>query len=517
MSRDSPRPLACWPISAPGESWRRCGSPVSVVEHVPVDLLVRSAGRAIRAGWLAEAAVLAEAAIESAPGQRAARRLHEQAMDSLQVARGGWPVEEPADPAYTPAPLATLSVLAQSLPHRSGGYATRSHGVLTGLRALGWDTEAVTRLGHPYDRWPVLSTDVVPDVDVVDGVTYRRLLEPGERTYDTVPLAAYLERFTHRIMREATARRVGVIHASSFQHNGLAGLAAARRLGIKFVYEMRGLEDLMKVSRNPDFAQSSAYQAMTRLENHIVAHADLTLVITEALRAEMIARGGPADRIRVMPNGVHTSAFQPRDPDPTLLDELGLRGRTIIGYAGGLVDYEGLELLIEATAALRARRDDFAVIVVGDGHHEARLHQLANDLGVNDVLTFTGRVPHHEVARYLSVFDITPFPRLPLPVCELISPIKPFEAMAMGKAVVASSVAALAEIVTDGDRGLLFDKGDSGSLAATLERYLDDPQLRADMGARAREWVLAERDWAHMVLIVDQAYRELLGTGPDRS
>lgn len=472
----------------------------------------RLAARAQKAGWITEAAIIAETAIRSGTGMNQARAVHALATEQLMVGSSGWPTEPSRVRSYVPAERSTLSVLAQSLPHRSGGYATRSHGILTGLRGRGWQPQAVTRLGFPYDRWPAASTTTVADQDSVEGITYHRLLEPGERAYPTSPMSSYIERFTHRIMEQARAQRAGLIHASSFQNNGLAGLAAARRLGVPFVYEMRGLEDLMKVSRNPDFAGTGAYEYMTTLENHIVAHADLTFVITEALREEMIRRGGPSDRIEVLPNGVHTSDFEPRDRDEALLDELGLRDTAIIGYAGGLVDYEGLELLVEAAAVLKQQRQDFAVVIVGDGHIEARLHRLVERLAVADVVRFTGRVAHSEVARYLSIFDITPFPRLPLPVCELISPIKPFEAMSMGKAVVSSSVAALTEIVEDEVRGLVFDKGDSADLARVLGRYLDSAELRASMGAAARQWVLAHRDWSDVVEVVDAAYHRLLAT-----
>ena len=471
----------------------------------------RLASRALKAGYLGEAAVLAESAFTSLPEQDGAREIHVDAMDRLGIVRAGWPVAPVRPRSYDVSPRATLSVLAQSLPHRSGGYATRSHGILVGLRNLGWDAEAVTRLGFPYDRWPSTSTDEVPPEDVVDGVVYRRLLEPGERAYSTTPMSSYIERFAHRIEDEATRRRAALIHASSFQNNGLAALAAARRLGIPFVYEMRGLEDLMKVSRDPRFVETDAHRYLTGLENHIVAHADLTFVITEALREEMIRRGGPADRIEVLPNGVNTADFEPRPRDEALQAELGLTGRTIIGYAGGLVDYEGLDLLLEAAAILKRERADFGVVIVGDGHFDARLRQLVVDLDVTDVVTFTGRVPHSEVPRYLSIFDITPFPRLPLPVCELISPIKPFEAMAMGKAVISSSVAALTEIVEQDVRGLVFEKGSSADLAVQLRRCLDSAELRATLGAQAREWVLAERDWSDVVTVVDAAYRRLTG------
>lgn len=485
-------------------------APAEHLAGVPAKSVLPMAAKAARAGWLDTAQTIAGRVIEGKNDKRA-RSLHARVSDQIHIARTGWPVDKAQPLAYEPRPGAVLSVLAQSLPHRSGGYATRSHGILTGLRALGWDMRAATRLGFPYDFWTTGDKRVVEPEDVVDGVPYVRLLEPGEREYDTTPMAGYIERFARRIEEQAREHRAGLIHASSFQNNGLAALRAARRLGIPFVYEMRGLEDLMKISRNPAFGTTDAYRYMTSLELHIVQHADLTFVITEALREEMIARGGPADRITVLPNGVHTSQFEPREPDRELIEELGLEDKTVIGYAGGLVDYEGLELLLHAAAELKGERSDFAVIIVGDGHHEATLHRVARELGVTDVVTFTGRVPHDEVARYLSIFQITPLMRLPLPVCELISPIKPFESMAMGKAMISSSVAALAEIVKADERGLVFDKGDASSLAEQLRRYLDDPALRERMGRQAREWVLAERDWSDVTQIVDREYHRLLG------
>ncbi|UTT66379.1 glycosyltransferase family 4 protein [Janibacter sp. CX7] len=467
------------------------------------------AQRAARAGWLDTAQVISGRLIEL--GHKKARETHAQVSDQIHIGATGWPVDEAQERSYEPNPRAVLSVLAQSLPHRSGGYATRSHGILTGLQGLGWDMLAATRLGFPYDFWGQGDKREVEPFDVVDTMTYRRLLEPGEREYRTTPMAGYIERFAERLEEVARDHRAGLIHASSFQNNGLAGLRAARRLGIPFVYEMRGLEDLMKISRNPEFGRTDAYRYMTGLELHIVQNADLTFVITEALREEMIRRGGPADRIAVLPNGVHTAQFEPRQPDEALIDELGLRGKTVIGYAGGLVDYEGLDLLLLAAAELKKTRDDFAVIIVGDGHFEGQLHRMARELDVLDVVTFTGRVPHEEVARYLSIFQITPFPRLPLPVCELISPIKPFESMAMGKACISSSVAALTEIVKPDERGLVFEKGSSQDFARQIARYLDDPQLRERMGRQAREWVLAERDWSDVTKIADEAYHRLLG------
>ncbi|MEK8227737.1 glycosyltransferase [Oerskovia sp. M15] len=126
------------------------------------------------------------------------------------------------------------------------------------------------------------------------------------------------------------------------------------------------------------------------------------------------------------------------------------------------------------------------------------------------VVTFTGRVPHADVERYYSLVDIAPFPRLPLPVCELVSPLKPFEAMAMGKAVVASDVRALAEIIDDGVNGLLHKKGSVEDLTRVIESLLDNPALVGQLGETSRKWVETERDWASLADKVSSIYEELV-------
>ena len=472
--------------------------------------LRRAASRALTAGHTAAAATLAEQALALRPDDTYAQETWANAADQLAVVRGGWRMTaKRATPAYEPRPGAVLSVLSQSLPHTSGGYATRTHGVLTGLAAQGYDVRAVTRLGFPYDRMSIADPRFVPEFDVVDGVPYHRILT-GARSYPQYPLSAYVDQFAREVERQAREHRATVIHASSFHVCGLAAQQAAARLGIPFVYEMRGLEELMKVSRDPEFAVAERYAFTAGLETAIANAADRVLVITQALRDLMVERGVDADKLVVLPNGVHASKFAPRERDAALEARLGVAGKTVIGYAGGLVDYEGLDVLLEAVALLKSRRGhDFHLIVVGDGHHEAAIHGLSDRLDLAEVVTFTGRVPHDEVASYLSLVDIAPFPRLPLPVCEAISPIKPFESMAMGKAAVVSSVAALTEIIEDGVTGLVFEKGCAKDLAEVLERLLESPELRTRLGDAARDWVRRERDWSAITRTVVETYEQL--------
>lgn len=480
-------------------------------DHPPLWRLRRTASQAAREGHLQAAARIARYVLEHDPEDREMGELAATAEDQLRVLAAGWADEAVEPLEHVADSRSVLALLGQSLPIRSGGYATRSHGILTSLASRGWSMAAATRLGFPYDLWWSADDErVVEPVDVVDGIPYHRLLTPGVRDYPRVPLADYVRRGAEMATALAREHRAGLVHASSLSDVGLVGMTVAHRLDVPFVYEMRGLKQLLEEARTPRFAGSQAEQALDVLESTVARAADRLFVITEALGAEMVRMGVDPDRITVVPNGVHVDRFAPRPRDEDLEAELGVAGKTVIGYAGGLVHYEGLSLLLEAADRLRRTRQDFHVLVVGDGAHERALHSRARALALDDVVTFTGRVPHHDVERYLSLVDIAPFPRLPLRVCELISPIKPFEAMAMAKAVVVSDVAALTEIVHDGDTGRHFAKGDPAALADVLGELVDDPDARDRMGRRARDWVVANRDWARITDRVDEAYRALL-------
>jgi glycosyltransferase involved in cell wall biosynthesis len=495
-------------LSAPGMTadGKRAGLPVKDIR--------RAALKAQSAGHLSAAVTLAGVALTVDPQDSFAQKIFDNGTDQLAILAAGWTPATTRSIPHQPRPEAVLSVLQQSMPIRSGGYATRTHGQLTTLRVRGWDVRAVTRLGFPYDRWSQSDTRVVPEVDIVDEIPYHHLLDVGVRNYPQFPLASYIDHFADGVAEHATTHRASVIRASSFYLNGMAGAAAARRLGVPFIYEVRGLLDLIMSSENPAFVGTERHRFLIRVELETCLLANKVFVITDALRRELASRGVPPDRMIVLPNGVHADHFAPRARDPKLEQELDLAGKTVIGYTGGLTFYEGLDLLLHAVATLKDRRKEFRVLLVGDGPYEETLRNLSARLRVDDVVIFTGRLPHTTVPRYLSLIDVAPFPRLPLPICELISPMKPLESMAMGKAVVVSSVAALTEIVQDGESGLVFRKGDFGHLASTLGRLLDSPELRASLGEEARKWVAAERDWSKIVRIIEATYRAVTDQEP---
>lgn len=480
---------------------------------VPMNALRRAIRRARAAGKDKQVIDYVDAYRKLRPADAWARRLQSEhqrkAVSNYQLGKTGFPLPPAAKvQAYAPNSSRIFYLLHNSLPYNSAGYATRTHGLLRELNSAGWDVDGVTRLGYPYD---MPGNDELPDIparDQIDGVDYLRLLT-GRQIEKKNPLYNYVDRYSAELIGAAKRERPAIIHAASNHWNGLTAVSAARRLGVPSIYEVRGLWEVTRGSRNPEWAQSNMYKYIARMEADAAKAATRVFTITNALREEMIARGVDEQKITVLPNGVDTNRFTPIPRDEALARELGVVGKTVIGYIGSILDYEGLELLIDAAGELAAVRSDFHVLFVGDGAELGKFTDRVRDEGLDEFITFTGRVPHEDVERYYSLVDITPFPRLPLPVCEMVSPLKPFEAMAMGKAIVASDVAALAEIITPGVNGFLHIKGDAQSLRTQLQRLLDDRDLTQRIGEQARHWVVEHRDWNAISTIVADTYAEL--------
>lgn len=401
-----------------------------------------------------------------------------------------------------------VNFLHFSLPYTSVGYATRSHGIAQGVLAAGWDIRPYTRLGFPQDFKPELEEAVLPAFDIIDGVRYGRIFGFGRRGMSEVEYMAQAADCCEQILREQNAT---LVHAASNYTTALPALIAARRLGLPFVYEIRGFWEVTRSSRDKAFEKSRKYRTMKMYEDFVVSNADRIITITSAMKDELVERGIPVDRISLAYNSVDVDRFHALQRDEALAEQLGIPAHVpVIGYVGSFVDYEGLDDLLTAVAELRDSGREFRLLMVGDGAAMQMLQEMVVALELGPWVILTGRVPHEDVESYYSLIDVAPFPRKPWEVCELVSPLKPFEAMAMNKPVVVSGTRALLEIVTDGLNGLVFEKGNPKSLADALDRLLQDSQLRADIGKRARGWVEEYRSWTRVGVDVAAVYSEVL-------
>ena len=416
-----------------------------------------------------------------------------------------------------------LYLAHMALPFESAGYCTRTHGLLTNLSNLNPLISVQTRLGYPLDKGKLrhLTEDDVEKEFQIDGLTYHyhKTKDVGISDSDE---KAYIERAALALVEQAQLERPALIQAASNHVNGAIGYVAARALDLPFIYEVRGLWHMSRVARQPLFYHHAEYDAMDLAEIALCKKADFVLAITHAVRFYLIEKGVNPERILVLPNGVDTNRFLPTNQNHSLKQELKLKDNLVIGYVGSFVKYEGLDLLIEAFSKLRERHTNVFLLMVGDGETRPELEQLTEDLDIQNSVKFTGRVPHSEVLNYHSVIDIAPFPRTPDIVCEFISPLKPFESMAMGQVVVGSDVAALKEIIDDGRHGRLFRKGDSDDLFEVLSSLVSNPDQITRLKQEGLEWVRKNRDWGslasylhevHQSILMGRDTPQLLGTG----
>ncbi len=412
--------------------------------------------------------------------------------------------EAPVD-NYQPLPGRVLHVLYSSLPFHSSGYATRSHALLTSIRRHAWDVSAVTRLSYPMDlsgEWGLVDSE-----SIIDDIRYLRI---RGTSIGKTSLPQYLKEYADVLTQLCIKEEPEILHAHSNAFNGLVANRVAQTLGIKSIYEVRGLWELTRIARQPSFEDSEHFELLRALETQAAKEADAVICITEGLRDEMVRRGVDANKIRIVPNGVDIKRFAVRPRDHKLAAKLGLKDKRVIGYVGSFVHYEGLEDLIRAFGMLKKRGIEFAGLFVGDGKSLNSMRHLVDELGLTGDVHFTGRIPHKDVERYYSLIDIAPFPRRSFAVTEIVSPLKPFEAMAMDKVVIASDVSALSEIIEPGVNGFLFRKDDVKSLAEMIEISLTMPSGKIS----PRDWVSRNRSWADLSARTATLYEELVEHKP---
>ncbi|WP_088743895.1 glycosyltransferase [Cobetia sp. QF-1] len=411
--------------------------------------------------------------------------------------KGGWPLPpRQPNPGLMTRRQHVLYCLHQSVPHATNGYSTRSHGVAVGLQQAGFKVRATTRPGFPWDAG-IKGINKGYHEAKVEGITYAAC---AGWNLNKTPLDYYLAEAADHYVREAQTSGAEIIAAASNHITALPALMAARRLGLPFVYEVRGLWEVTQASTQPEWAGSERYHLMRELEQQAALEADLVITLTEELADELVGWGVPRKRIQVVPNAVNAERFKPMAADAAIAKELKLQpGVPVIGYAGSAVAYEGLELLMEAMAKLKQNGQAFIFVLVGDGKVIDTVKAKAKTLGIEGECRFTGRVPFEEVPRYLSCMDILPIPRLSSAVTEMVSALKPLEAMAMGKALVLSDVSPHTTMAgPNGERGRLFKKDSADALSAALQSLIDSPKECKRLGQAARSWIEQERTWNHV-------------------
>ena len=392
-----------------------------------------------------------------------------------------------------------LHILDHSIPLHSG-YTFRTAAILREQRALGWETFHLTSPKHGK---------TVAEIEDVDGLRFYRcpVPEAGPAGINELRLMRATEARLEQLAREL---KPDVLHAHSPVLNAIPAIRVGKRLGIPVVYEIRAFWEDAAVDHGTTAEGSIRYRATRAVETWALKRVDHAFTICEGLRADIVARGIPAAKVTVIPNAVDIEGFQlSGDPDPELRRQLGLEGCTTIGFVGSFYADEGLDLLLDAFPALLQKRPDLRLLLVGGGPQDANLKAQAQRLGVADKVVFTGRVPHSEVSRYYDQIDLLAYPRHSMRLTELVTPLKPLEAMAQGRLFVASDVGGHKELIRDGETGKLFKAGSAEALAAAIDDMLDHRERWPAMREAGRRFVEEVRNWKNSVANYVGGYEQL--------
>ncbi len=351
----------------------------------------------------------------------------------------------------------------------------------------------------------------------MNGWNFYRTPPPGGILEGITGLAEFelMGEIAHRIEQVARRVRPHLLHAHSPVLNAIPALRVGRRLGIPMVYEVRALWEDAAVDHGTAREGGLRYRLSRALESWVLRRADAITTICEGLRGDIVARGIPAEKVTVIPNAVDIGAFSADGaPDSGLKQRLGLEGGWVLGFIGSFYAYEGLPVLLRALRQLLAQGERVRALLVGGGRQEGELKQLAAELGIADHVVFAGRVPHGEVQRYYDLIDVLVYPRLSMRLTELVTPLKPLEAMAQGRLLIASDVGGHRELIRSGETGMLFKAGDPVALSAAVMGLLREPARWPGLKAAARRYVETERNWKASVARYADVYARVTQPRP---
>ena len=395
-----------------------------------------------------------------------------------------------------------LHVFDHSIPLHSG-YTFRSFQILSEQRKLGYDTLHVTSIKHvkPY-----------VDKEIVEGLEFYRTPDTGGLLSKLPILNQWhvVRTLTKRIEQIVTSEKVDIIHAHSPVLNGLAALKIGQKYNIPVHYEIRAFWEDASVSHGTTKEGDLRYKISKWLETYVVRNVASVTTICDGLKQDLISRDIPQDKITLIPNAVDISKFSgPAQANPELKEKLGLNDMTVLGFIGSFYDYEGLDVLLGSMKSIIARVPNACLLLVGGGPMEDALKAQAEKLMLGDRVMFTGRVPHEKVQDYYNLVDIFVYPRKKMRLTDLVTPLKPLEAMAQHKLVAASDIGGHRELIDDGKTGVLFEPDNPLALAKKIEELVLDKENWPNFHAAGRHYVEEVRNWKNSVANYPAVYERI--------
>lgn len=400
--------------------------------------------------------------------------------------------------------MKVLHVLQMSLPNTSG-YSIRSKYIVKSQKNAGI---------HPIVITSPFQEKGDKQLDSFDGIEYyRSKSSAGSSKSKMINRMKYLYMipFYKDILKICKKEKPDIIHAHSSFFCGVPALWVAKKLNIPIIYEVRGVWEDTAVVNNSLKKDSFQYKVIRKLENHAAKNSNRLITISKGLKKEFISRGIEESKVNVVTNGVDINNFKYIDfQDKDLLKQHNLEGKIVLGYVGSVIKLEGLEYLIKAIKKIITHESNIHLLIVGDGKERGELERQVNDLGLQNSITFVGRVPHELVNSYYSIMDMVVLPRINNVVSNIVTPLKPLEIMAVGRPLIASDVGGITEFVEDGINGILFESENVEDLALKILKLINSQKRRDELSRQAREWVCSEKSWDKLAYGYVDIYKELL-------
>ncbi|KKO46882.1 glycosyl transferase family 1 [Arsukibacterium ikkense] len=397
--------------------------------------------------------------------------------------------------------LQVLHVFDHSVPLHSG-YAFRSLAILQQQHRLGISTRQLTSSKHYLAG---------PEQEQVAGLMFQRTQPGWLAKMPVLNQFDVIRQLTQQLTTMVQQQRPDIIHAHSPSLNAIAAAKVARRFNIPLVYEMRASWEDAAVSHGSCKEGDLRYKIGQWLEKKALRSADYVVTICQGLADQIALWGVAKDRISVVANAVDITMFSPvTAKDPTLEQSLNLQGKTVLGFLGSFYRYEGLHILLDAFAQLLPTHPHLRLLLVGGGLQEAALKAQADALNISAAVMFTGRVDHNTISRYYSLVDMFIYPRQAIRLTEMVTPLKPLEAMAQQGLVVASDIGGHRELIRHNDTGVLFAPDNPSQLALVLKQLLANQSDWPRIKQNGRNFVAKERTWQHTVAAILPVYQQVL-------
>lgn len=408
-------------------------------------------------------------------------------------------------------PVNVLYLTYSSIEYESYGYTIRTHYLLQNTTSKDYKMYGCTMYGYPYNREPAYYSNKKPvDSKIIDDILYVKILNGTDNIY-TNNLVDFLGKYITGVIELAHRLNVKVIHAASNFWNGIAAVYAAKHLGIKSVYEIRGFWDEATIAMRPELKNSDYLRMMINLEMKVFNDTDKIITINTPLKDRLIDYKIDPRKIEILYNGVDTERYKfDKNVREKLRKELGIKDTEIvIGYIGTISDYEGIEYILECLKLLNTQHS-VRFVMIGDGIYKDTILTMIKDMKISNRVVYMSKMPAHEVIKYYNVFDMVAYPRKDNCLCQSTSSYKVFEAMSMGLPIIVSELDAWKEIIKDNETGLYYEPDNEQNLLGKLIKLIEDPELRQRLGENARKWVMENREWKHMGRLMRGIYERVL-------